>query len=365
MTHSLPHDIQFPAKGTRHQQEVITSLQSLQAQTPRIPHAPHSQRIGKDQAFEAQFLLQHFCHDPPGKRRRHALLRLQGWHLQVSHHDAPQSRTDDPTKRIQLHAIQPLACEREDWQSFMGINIRIAMTGKMLAHRKHTPRLQAARVSYHLACHLRRNFPERTGIDDGIVRINVDISHRGEIDLHAYLATLACHLSSVFIQEAIRANTPQHHITRERRSAFQTHGQSPLAIEGDKQRQLGQLLRFIGQLHLVLQQTSGKKQAAHLVLLHHFFQQIPIGLIDLGGNGINEKLPDTLLEAHRLHHRIDPMSTRLVLLQGGNQHRLLHGARNIRPLPPWTIPELSPESVWVKPPSLSRPKTVNTARSAR
>ena len=197
--HRLPHDLQLSAKSTGHQQEVIASLQRLQAQTPGIAHAPHGQRIGEDQTFEAQFPAQQTGHNLPGERGRHAFLRLQGRHLQMPHHDASQARTDNSAEGIQLHAVQPFACERKDRQSLMRIHVRVAMSGEMLADGEHTPRLQAARVGHHLGGHLPRIFAKGAGVDDGISGIDVDICHGGKVDLHTYLAALAGHLAPVFV----------------------------------------------------------------------------------------------------------------------------------------------------------------------
>ena len=133
----------------------------------------------------------------------------------------------------------------------MRIHIRISMTGKMLAYGKYTTIFQSTCISYHFIRHIYRTFSKRAGIDNGILRIDIHIRHRSKVDLHANITALPGHLAPVLIEQAVVLYTAQNHISRKHRCTPQTHGKSPLTVEGNHQRNICHFLRFISQCHLI------------------------------------------------------------------------------------------------------------------
>ena len=99
---------------------------------------------------------------------------------------------------------------------------------------------------------------------------------------------MACHLTTVLIQKFIVLDAAQHHVAGKHRRAAQTHCQSPFAVEGDHQGDVRHLLRLVRQGDLVLCQSAGEEQSAHFIVVHHFAQEVAIGLVLLRGNGIDE-----------------------------------------------------------------------------
>ena len=116
-------------------------------------------------------------------------------------------------------------------QSLVRIHVRVAMTGEVLAHRHHAALLQSAHVCLYLVGHLCGILAERTHMNDRIGRIGADIGHRRKVDLHAQLAKLARHLTSVCLDKRIVGDAAQCRILRKVGHVGQAHGQSPLAVE--------------------------------------------------------------------------------------------------------------------------------------
>ena len=197
------------------------------------------------------------------------------------------------------------------------------MPREMLADRQNAATLQPTGIGHHLTSHFHRILSERARIDDRIFRIDIHIGHRSEIDLHPYLTALPSHLTPVFIQQTIVADTAQHHVARKRRNLLQTHAQSPFSVKSHQQGDSGHLLGLVGQNRLILHLPARKEQSAHLILPHHLAQQVAVRLVRLRSYGINEQLPDTLFQTQATHHRVYPLSARFVALQRFHQHRHL------------------------------------------
>ena len=205
----------------------------------------------------------------------------------ADHHTA-QSCPDRSFKRIKFHTVQPLASERKHRQRLMRINIRISMTGKMLAYRQYSSFFQAGCVSDNLICHLYRIFSERTGINHRILRIDIHIRHRSKINLSPNLFALAGYFTPIRMNQPIVLNTAQHHISRENRCAAQTHCQPPFSIESNHNRYFGLPLRPIRQVDLVLQFSTGKKKSAHFISINGFTQQFQISFGIHRSDGIDK-----------------------------------------------------------------------------
>ena len=211
----------------------------------------------------------------------------------------------------------------------MRIHIRIPMTGEMLGHREYPAVFQPFGISGNLIGHVHRTLTERAGIDDRILRIDIDIRHRGEIHLYTQFTALPCHLPAVFIKQAVVPYAAQHHILRKDGRTPQAHGQPPLPVERNQQRNIRHALRLIRQHSLVLHQAAGEQQAADLVILNHLAQQLLVGFILIGGDCINKKLSYTFLQTQFIQHRVYPLPAPHVIQYRPYQQRF-HGSRNGR-----------------------------------
>ncbi|CCZ69541.1 unknown [Bacteroides sp. CAG:702] len=205
-----------------------------------------------------KLILQHSGYNIGRNRSR---LLLQFRNLQMPDHHTTYSRIYRPTKWIQLNRIHTGTVKRKHWQCLMRIDIRITMSGKMLADSQHTSIFQTACISNNFPCHFFGVTPERTGIDDWISRIIIHIRHRSEINLHPYFTQLTCHLSPITINQRIILNTSQYPVFGKFGRIFQTHSQSPFTIKSNQQRDPAPLLCQVSQLHLLVYPPLGKQQS--------------------------------------------------------------------------------------------------------
>ena len=254
--HAIQHGIHVLTQAARHQQQVVARLQGLQAECAGLADALHGQCIGEHQSAKAQLVAQQSAYHVARERRGPSLLRLQHGHFQVPHHHAAQSGTYGLAEGIEFDAVQPLPAEGQRGQGLVRVHVRIAVAGKVLAHRQHTAVFQPTGIGQHLARHVSGVFAEGTGVDDRIARIDIDVGHRGKVDLHAQLAALARYFQSVLVEQRVVGYATQHHVAWKGGRTLQAHGQSPLAVEGHQQRYVGHLLCLVGQRHLFIQLSA-------------------------------------------------------------------------------------------------------------
>ena len=77
------------------------------------------------------------------------------------------------------------------------------MAREMLTHSHNTTVLKTAGKRYGMTGNEFGTLAERSGADDGILGVIVDVEHRGKINLNAHSAALACHLSTILIEQHV------------------------------------------------------------------------------------------------------------------------------------------------------------------
>ena len=204
----------------------------------------------------------------------------------------------------------------------MRIDVRIAMPRKVLADRQHAAILQSGGIGDDFIRHPLRVFPERSAVDYGVIGIDVDVRHRGEVYLHPDLPALPRHLFSVFIDQFVVLNTSQYHIPRKNGCAPQSHRQPPFAVESNQERNLGKALRLVGQHCLVLQRSSREEKPPDAVGVDRIVQHREVLFGIHRRNGVDEQLPHLLLEAELFHHRVYPVEAAFVLKHFLQQARI-------------------------------------------
>jgi hypothetical protein len=211
----------------------------------------------------------------------------------------------------------------------MRIHVRIPMPRKMFGYREYSAVFQPPGIGDNLIGNVHRIFTERAGVDNRILRIDVDIRHRSKIHLYTKFPALPCHFPTILIEQGIVLYTSQYHILRKDGCTPQTHGKSPLTVERNQQRNIRHALRFIRQHGLVLHQSAGKQQTADFIILDNLTQQLLIALVLIGGDCIDKKLSYPLFQAECAQNRIHPLPASHIIHCRPHQQRL-HGGNNGR-----------------------------------
>ena len=113
----------------------------------------------------------------------------------------------------------------------MRIHVRIPMPRKMFGYREYSAVFQTSGIGDNRIGNVHRIFTERAGVDNRILRIDVNIRHRSKIHLYTKFPALPCHFPAILIEQGIVLYTSQYHILRKDGCTPQTHGKSPLTIE--------------------------------------------------------------------------------------------------------------------------------------
>ena len=181
------------------------------------------------------------------------------------------------------------------------------MTREVFGYGHHPLGLESAGIGDGFGRDVVEPLPERPFADDRVAGVAVDVEHRGKVDLNAHAAALAAHGASIFIEQGVVLDSPQHHVHRESGRVGEAHGQPPLTVEGDEQRHPGQRLAVVGECALVGGGADIEEEAANFQLLHEPFQRLAVLRRIAVAHGDDEQLGDALVGGEGVEYRVGPL----------------------------------------------------------
>ncbi len=104
-------------------------------------------------------------------------------------------------ERVQLQSIESCVRMIDLWQGVMRIGVGIAVAREMFGRGQNIFLLHSLHISDGFFSNIVFIFSKRTEIDHRVVRIVVDIYHRGEIHMQPYPFYLICNLHSHFMEQ--------------------------------------------------------------------------------------------------------------------------------------------------------------------
>ena len=224
-----------------HEQHIVACQQSVDARRTlkHLGGTLHVEGIGEDETVKVQLVAQHIVHTA---RRQACRCRtsVDGGYQQVGGEDAAQSGIDKTAEGHQFAGVDFLNGFVDDGQCLVGVFTRVAMTREVLAHCHHASVLQTARKGDGMACHQFGTLAEGTVADDGVQRIIIHVKHWSKVHLDAHAAALACHLTTVFIEQNVIVDGSQDEVAREVGHLLEPHSQSPFSVDGNHQRDGGE-----------------------------------------------------------------------------------------------------------------------------
>ncbi|CAI8241533.1 MAG: Uncharacterised protein [Flavobacteriia bacterium] len=132
----------------------------------------------------------------------------------------------------------------------------------MLDAADHSLIFHAPRNGHGSRKNSRRCFAKTSCVDDGVLRIGIEIEHRCKIPVHACSFTLSPPLSSQFIEQAAVVDRTKGHRPRKPHDAVQPHVQAPFCIDADQQGNPGRVLKLVDQMDLTTGSALKKNESA-------------------------------------------------------------------------------------------------------
>jgi len=122
----------------------------------------------------------------------------------------------------------------------VGVGVRIAVTGEVLAARDHAGRVETARERERPTRRTGRVAAERALADDRVRGVRVHVEHRREVDIEAERAQLVAHRAADLLGDPLVLTGGQpvvrHHRRPHRRGRAHALDEPALLIDGDQAR---------------------------------------------------------------------------------------------------------------------------------
>ena len=290
-----------------HEQNVVASQQRVDT-SRSIEHlgSPlHVQRIGEDQAIKAHVATQERVY---AFRRKACgcLTPLDGRHQQMGSENATQSCLDKLAERHQFASVDFLQGLVDDRQGLVRVLTRRPMAREMLSHSHHTAILQSSGKRDGMPGHQFRTLAKRAVANHRVQRVIVHVEYRGEIHLNAHAAALACHLTTVIVEQHIVVQSTQYEVALEIRHFLQPHAQSPLAIDGNHQRHRRQRLRQVSHSGLIGDRAVFIDETSHQITSDQATHQLTGSVVARRRHGSDDELPDSRLGRQRVENAVHP-----------------------------------------------------------
>ena len=191
----------------------------------------HDERIGDHHAVVAPFIAQHAAEDRARQRRRMPRIDLRVNDVRRHHR---RRFIAEREKRRKLHPIERLPGLVDDGQIEVRVDVRVAMPGKMLdaardafAQRPAHPRGTEARD----VVRIRRE----TALGDyRILRVVVDVEHRGEIPVEADAPNAAGDCGAHVVRERCIAGGSKRHRGGRLRQERHAHDGAAFLVDADQ-----------------------------------------------------------------------------------------------------------------------------------
>src|SRR5689334_291183 len=108
----------------------------------------------------------------------------------------------------------------------------------MFDRGEHSVFAGASNVCSYQITDLHRIFAKRTGVNDGVCRVGIDVCIGEKIPMHADSTRLGGSDSTEVFREIIFASCTERHSVRKHYRAVEPHGDATLKIGSDQQREL-------------------------------------------------------------------------------------------------------------------------------
>ena len=225
----------------------------------------------------------------------------------MSNHDRSDIRRDRRAKRDQLHFLHPLGSHVEHRHRAMRVDMRVAVTGKMLRRRDDVFALHTLDECGHVTADVFRILAEAARVDDRIVRIDIHVRDRREDLIHANRARLLRHHPPLPLGERGIAGCRQRHRRRPECRVGEAHPHPCLEVRAREQRNARLLLQPLVEQRGLVDVCLEPDDAAD-VIVANLMQQVAVRLRRLAHvhavHAAREELSDFLVERHfRQRHR--------------------------------------------------------------
>ena len=307
----------------------------------------HVHRVREDQAREAQVAAQQVQEHGPRQRRRNPFTGNVR-HRDVRRHDGAHPRSDRRAKRHELDRVHALALHADDRKLQMGVDLGVAVSGKVLARGDRSVLLEAPNERRSHLGHGFRILAERADVDDGVVGVVVYVQHGRERNVHADGQRLGGRDPAKLVRvpgisqgaeghERREGRGPaEHDVGRRMQGAREPEAGARLQVCADQQRNLGVPLEIVELHGDVHRRAHGHDDATDALLLDPLDHPF-VGVGALRSEGAQHKrhdhLADLLAEGHLVEDPLGPWSRRRRgPNQGGDRTRdgVRHSGRGLR-----------------------------------
>jgi hypothetical protein len=210
---------------------------------------------------------------------------------EVADHDGRDVRIDGGAERHELDGLEALPCDMQGRQRAMGVDVSVAVAGKVFRARQHAFLLEAAHECSDVPRHVMRIFTEAAGVDDGIERIDVDVGDGREDVIDTDGERLARGHTRLLFGKRGLAGRRERHRRQPPLGVAEAHAHSGFEISADEQRHPRERLQM--RVHGRGFGGGGLEpdHATNMVVAHVMNE---IG----AGRRHNEQLPDLGVEVH-------------------------------------------------------------------
>ncbi len=193
--------------------------------------------------------------------------------MEVGYHHTLDAMLRQYPKGKKFDTIQPFHIMPYDGQIEMRIHIRIPVPRKMFGTSHHITILKTLCIHVTFYGNIQAIFPERAGINYGIIGVVIHIRHRSKIDMYPKPAKFSGNLPPHLINQSIILNSSQHQLLRVTDGVFlKTHAQSPLRIHRNHQGYFfSQFLIAVRQFRLLFRCALKKTKPTNMELLDNGF----------------------------------------------------------------------------------------------
>ena len=150
----------------------------------------------------------------------------------------------------------------------MGVFGGVTMPREVLSDREDTTLFEPLAIGDSTASDELRAIAKATRTDDGILRIDVHIHHRSEVDMNTHQLALTSDLSTIGFDELHISLNTQPLTTRIAWCILETHIEPPLPIESNEHGHRTSLLQALCQVSLIGKETLLEEDTTPLLLLH-------------------------------------------------------------------------------------------------
>ena len=147
------------------------------------------------------------------------------------------------------------------------------MTREVLATCHDTSVLHTLHICSRKLSHLVSVFAKRTSMNNGILRIDIDIHNRRIVDMNIHHLTLLGHSKSHLVDQRVITQCTQLHLLREEWKLTKTHRGTPFSIDRYQHRHFAHCLQLIHSIQIARQTILDNQQTANTFYTYQGIRQ--------------------------------------------------------------------------------------------